>query len=197
MSPRGVAIRDVHERLFEAADRLLERDGPAGLTSRAVTSEAHTATGLLFRHFIDFDAFLAAFVIDRMQRFHGSAGGWVNRAGTASVTENLTDVALSLLPAATRLFEVAHARPSLMNRLMETHHAAAGAGLEEIERAITGYLDAEKSLGRVRADADTASVALALAASVHEMSIRHLPHDAKVREGIRRVVNALATPILA
>ncbi len=37
--PTGVAIRDVREQLFDAADRILLRDGPGALTSRAVTTE--------------------------------------------------------------------------------------------------------------------------------------------------------------
>src|SRR5262245_2037194 len=163
MSPRGVAIPDVHARLVAAAERVLDRDGPAGLTSRAVTAEAGTATGLLFRHFEDFDAFLAALVADRMQEVHRQARGWVGRVGSGSVAENLVEAALSLLPVASRLFEVVHARPSLVSRLMQSRIAHAGAGLEDIERAFATYLEAEKKLGRVRSDADTAAVALALA----------------------------------
>jgi len=55
--PTGVAIRDVRAQLFDAAERVLRRDGPSGLTSRAVTAEAGVAKGVLHRHFDDFDAF--------------------------------------------------------------------------------------------------------------------------------------------
>jgi AcrR family transcriptional regulator len=54
--PTGVHIRDVREQLFEAAERVLLRDGPDGLTSRAVTTEAGVAKGVLHRHFADVDA---------------------------------------------------------------------------------------------------------------------------------------------
>jgi AcrR family transcriptional regulator len=47
--PTGVAIRDVREQLFDAAERVLLRDGPAALTSRAVTDEAGVAKGVLHR----------------------------------------------------------------------------------------------------------------------------------------------------
>ena len=66
--PTGVALRDVREQLFDAADRVLLRDGPSGLTSRAVTDEAGVAKGVMHRHFDDFDAFLAEFVLDRVNR---------------------------------------------------------------------------------------------------------------------------------
>ena len=66
--PTGVAIRDVREQLFDAAERVLLRDGPNALTSRAVTTEAGCAKGVLHKHFADFDAFLAEFVLDRIAR---------------------------------------------------------------------------------------------------------------------------------
>ena len=71
--PTGVAIRDAREQLFDAAERVLLRDGPNALTSRAVTTEAGCAKGVLHRHFADFDAFLAELVADRIARLEGQA----------------------------------------------------------------------------------------------------------------------------
>ena len=53
--PTGVAHPRVREHLFEAAERVLLREGPSALTSRAVTTEAGCAKGVLHRHFADFD----------------------------------------------------------------------------------------------------------------------------------------------
>jgi hypothetical protein len=41
--PAGVALRDPRQQLFDAAARVLLRDGVTGLTSRAVTTEAGVA----------------------------------------------------------------------------------------------------------------------------------------------------------
>src|ERR1700728_3286278 len=71
--PTGVAIRDVREQLFDAAERVLLRDRPDALTSRAVTTEAGVAKGVLHRHFADFDAFLAEVVLDRVGRMDSQA----------------------------------------------------------------------------------------------------------------------------
>src|SRR6201993_3903756 len=82
--PTGVAIRDPRGQLFEAAERVLLRDGPEALTSRAVTAEAGVAKGVLHRHFADFDAFLAELALDRTARIDRMAAGLRAAAGTGS-----------------------------------------------------------------------------------------------------------------
>jgi len=72
--PTGVHLRDARRQLFDAAERVLLRAGPSGLTSRAVTDEAGCAKGVLHRHFTDFDAFLAELVLDRAEQLEAQAG---------------------------------------------------------------------------------------------------------------------------
>src|SRR5580693_6488484 len=87
--PTGVALRDARQQLFDAAERVLLRDGPSALTSRAVTDEAGVAKGVLHRHFADFDGFLAAFTLDRIARLDDQAAALRAAAGTGTVTGNL------------------------------------------------------------------------------------------------------------
>src|SRR5918998_6510925 len=89
--PTGVALRDAREQLFAAAERVLLREGPLGLTSRAVTSEAGVAKGVLHRHFTDFDAFLIAMVLDRIAGVESRSATLLAAAGTGTVTANLAD----------------------------------------------------------------------------------------------------------
>src|SRR6185437_14896111 len=88
--PTGIALRDVREQLFAAAEQVLLRDGPSGLTSRAVTDEADCAKGVLHRHFADFDAFLAELVLDRATQLEGQASALRDSAGAGTVTDNLS-----------------------------------------------------------------------------------------------------------
>lgn len=94
--PTGVAIRDAREQLFDAAERVLLRDGPSALTSRAVTTEAGCAKGVLHRHFADFDAFLAELVLDRVRRIDHQAAALRDSAGTGTVADNLTGALTNL-----------------------------------------------------------------------------------------------------
>src|SRR5271165_6964729 len=87
--PTGVAIRDPRGQLFDAAERVLLRDGPGGLTSRAVTAEAGVAKGVLHRHFADFDAFLIELALDRLTRIAAQAAALLAAAGSGTVAGNL------------------------------------------------------------------------------------------------------------
>src|SRR5271155_2212943 len=84
-------MRDARQQLFDAAERVLLRDGPSALTSRAVTTEAGCAKGVLHRHFADFDDFLAELVLDRIARIERQSLSLMGSAGTGTVTDNLTD----------------------------------------------------------------------------------------------------------
>ena len=88
--PTGVHLRDARRQLFDAAERVLLRDGPDGLTSRTVTDEAGCAKGVLHRHFTDFDAFLTGLVLDRGAELETRARALRDSAGTGSVVSNLT-----------------------------------------------------------------------------------------------------------
>ena len=77
--PTGIPIRDIRDQLFDAAERVLLRDGPSALTSRAVTTEAGVAKGILHRHFPDFDAFLAALVLTHIERLDAGSRSFARR----------------------------------------------------------------------------------------------------------------------
>jgi AcrR family transcriptional regulator len=191
MSPRGVAIPDLREQLFRATDQVLVRDGPSGLSGRAITSEAGCATGLLYNHFGDLDEFLAQFVLDRLRLAAERAAELPARAGEATVADNLTDAALAI-PGSSGLamITLVRSRPSVAARLRETV-AEGPQGLQTIEDSFAAYLEAEKQLGRVRADADTEALALGLVGAVHHLWLTAAT-GALDRKRVRRVLAALA-----
>jgi AcrR family transcriptional regulator len=165
--PTGVAIRDVREQLFDAAERVLLRDGPSGLTSRAVTTEAGCAKGVLHRHFADFDEFLAEFVLDRVNRLDEQAAALRGAAGTGTVVGNLTaaltgvfgSVAVAIVPLITF-------RDELRARLRQAWPAGVPV-LTEAVIMITSYLSAERDLGRIAADAEPEALGPTLIGAAH------------------------------
>jgi hypothetical protein len=72
--PTGVALRDVREQMF--------------------------AKGVLHRHFADFDAFLAALVLDRIARMDTQAAALRESAGTRTVAGNFAGALTDLFESA-------------------------------------------------------------------------------------------------
>ncbi|MGW1008521.1 TetR/AcrR family transcriptional regulator [Streptomyces termitum] len=191
MSPRGVATPDVRERLFAAAERVVERDGAGALTSRSVTTEAGCAKGLLHAHFAGFDEFVAELCLDRFARTAEKARALEGLAGRGTVAGNLDTVVLALFdsggPAVSGLVM---GRPAAALRVREA--LAGGApGFAAIEESVAGYLEAERERGRVPAALDTAAAALALVGTSHHLLMTTWPDSPDPRPRVRRLLTAL------
>jgi AcrR family transcriptional regulator len=166
--PTGVHLRDARQQLFDAAERVLLRDGPAGLTSRAVTDEAGCAKGVLHRHFSDFDAFLADLVLDRAAQLETQADALRESAGTGTVAGNLTTALTALFgPVPVAIIPLITFRDELRARLRRARPGGGIAILSEATTAISAYLADERELGRVAADADIDSLTLSLVGGAH------------------------------
>ncbi|MFJ6673150.1 TetR/AcrR family transcriptional regulator [Actinosynnema sp. NPDC091369] len=192
--PTGVTIRDVRDQLFDAADRILLRDGPSALTSRAVTAEAGVAKGVLHRHFADFDAFLAEFVLDRVHRMDAQAAALRDSAGVGSVADNLTDALTALFGSvAVAIVALVTFRDELRARLRETWPAGVPV-LTEAVIMIAAYLAAERDLGRLAPDAPVDALAPTLIGTAHLLfADRGARPD---REAVHRAVTSVVAGAL-
>jgi AcrR family transcriptional regulator len=162
-----VALRDAREQLFDAAERVLLRDGPNALTSRAVTTEAGCAKGVLHRHFADFDAFLVELVQDRIARIDNQAAALRESAGTGTVAGNLTGVLTDLFGSvAVAIVGLMIFRDDLRARLRQNRPTGVPV-LAEAAAMIASYLTAERDLGRIAADADVDTLAPTLIGAGH------------------------------
>jgi AcrR family transcriptional regulator len=165
--PTGVAMRDAREQLFDAAERVLLRDGPEALTSRAVTTEAGCAKGLLHKHFADFDGFLAELVLDRIRRLDDQTEALLKAAGQGSVVDNLTTTLTDLFGSvAVAVVSLTISRDALRARLREAVPVGVPI-LTEAGQALRDYLSAEQTYGRIPADADVDVLGLTLIGTAH------------------------------
>ena len=193
--PTGVAIRDVREQLFDAAERVLLRDGPNALTSRAVTAEAGCAKGVLHRHFADFDAFLAEFVLDRVDRMDTQAAALRDSAGTGTVAGNLTGALTALFGSvAVAIVALVTFRDELRARLRQAWPAGVPV-LTEAAAMIASYLTAERDLGRIAADADVDTLAPTLIGAGHLLFAdrKGTPPEA---EAVRKMVTTVIAGVV-
>ena len=194
--PTGVAIRDPRGQLFDAAERVLLRNGPGGLTSRAVTAEAGVAKGVLHRHFADFDAFLAELALERVAWIGAQAAALRAMAGSGTVAGNLSAALPDLFsPATLALIRLVIARDELRARL----RAATGSRIPLVSEStalVASYLAAERDLGRVAAGADISTLAPTLIGAVHLLftDADGTPEPAAVARVIAAVLAAARQP---
>jgi AcrR family transcriptional regulator len=183
-------LRDAREQLFDAAERVLLRDGPNALTSRAVTAEAGVAKGVMHRHFADFDAFLAELVLDRVARLDGQAATLCESAGTGTVADNLTGALTDLFgPVAVAIVGLIISRDGLRARLREAGTSRIPL-LGEGTAMIASYLTAERDLGRIATDTDVDTLAPTLIGAAHLLftSREGIPVEA---EAVHKVVTTV------
>ncbi|MGB3443354.1 MAG: TetR family transcriptional regulator [Actinophytocola sp.] len=189
--PTGVALREVRRQLFDAAERILLRDGANALTSRAVTTEAGCAKGVLHRHFADFDAFLADLVLDRIDRIDPQAAALREAAGTGTVAANLTSALTALFESvAVAIVSLITARDGLRARLRETIPAGVPV-LTEGATMIAAYLTAERDLGRIALDRDPNLLAFTLIGTAHLLYAGKegdRPEDGAVEEIVTTII---------
>lgn len=189
--PTGVAMRDARELLFGAAERVLLRDGPEALTSRAVTTEAGCAKGLLHKHFTDFDGFLAELVLDRIGRIRERGEVLMSAVGQRSVVENLTGMLTELFGSvAVAIVSLTISRDGLRARLRDAVPVGVPI-LSEAGQVIRDYLAAEQAGGRIPAGADVDVLGLTLIGTAHMMFADRTgtrPAEADVRSFVASVV---------
>ncbi|MGX8903761.1 TetR/AcrR family transcriptional regulator [Streptomyces netropsis] len=191
--PTGTALRDAREQLFDAAERVLLRDGSSALTSRAVTTEAGCAKGVLHRHFADFDAFLADLVMDRIARIDHQAAALRDSAGAGTVADNLTGALTELFgPVAVAIVALVTSRDGLRARLRQAGVAGIPI-MTEATAMIASYLVAERELGRIAPAADINTLAPTLVGAGHLMFADRngTPPEA---EAVRKVVTTVIRP---
>jgi AcrR family transcriptional regulator len=165
--PTGVALTNARTVLFDAAARVLQREGPGGLTSRAVTIEAGVAKGVMHRYFADFDAFLAELILDRVTELDGATRPLREAAGTASVADGLVELLTVVFsPLAVAIVALVITRDRLRIRLREMG-AARFPLIAEGTAIVRAYLVAEQARGRIPATADIATLAPTLIGATH------------------------------
>lgn len=190
--PRGVAIPEVREQLFQAAERVLFRSGAEGFSSRAIAQEAGVAKGLLFNHFTDLDQFLAELVLDRARTAGRETTALTAKAGSGDVAANLADSAASLLRSPVfAIAAIVHSRPSIMARLHELGPGRPFHLLGDVEKAFGDYLEAEKTAGRIAAEVDTETLAMSLVGTLHYGFVTGRVDESNAREHVQRIVGCL------
>lgn len=194
--PTGVHLRDARQQLFDAAERVLLRDGASGLTSRAVTDEAGCAKGVLHRHFTDFDAFLAELVLHRAAQLEAQTAALLDSAGTGMVGDNLTTALTALFgPVSAAILPLITFHDELRARLRQATPGGGIAILGQATTAIGAYLTEEQTLGRIAPGVDIDALTLSLVGGGHLLVSDREPGPATATAISKYVTAALAKAV--
>jgi AcrR family transcriptional regulator len=189
--PTGIALRDARAQLFAAAERVLVRDGPSGVTSRAVTDEAGVAKGVMHRHFSDFDEFLVELIRARIARLDNQAGEFDAIVGKGTLVANLAVVLTDIFtPTTLGLVALINSRDALRTHLRATTPRGIPIFTEASSMLVT-YLAAERTLGRLIPSADLETLAFTLVGTGHLLfagELGALPDASAVEEVVASIV---------
>jgi AcrR family transcriptional regulator len=149
---------------------------------------------VLHRHFADFDAFLAAFVLDRIGRLDDRTAALRAAAGTGTVADNLTGALTALFAsAAVAIVGLVTARDEVRARLRRDLPAGVPV-LTEAAIMLAGYLAAERELGRIAAGADVDTLAAMLIGTTHLLAAG-LDGDTPQPDAVRTIVTTVLTGV--
>ncbi|MDL9977807.1 TetR/AcrR family transcriptional regulator [Microbacterium candidum] len=166
----------VRDHILDAALRVVERDGLAGASTRAISAESGLAAGTMYNYFAGRLDVVASAIVRRSERTAEPIADFADLAGTGTVRGNLDVFAQragrvldELLPLVAAAFADADLLQELRRRVAASPRLANPiAGLER-------YLAAEARLGRVRSDADLPAVCALVGSLCHDDAFqRHL-----------------------
>jgi AcrR family transcriptional regulator len=147
------------ERLLDALAEIMRTRGLAEATTKEIARLAGCSEALLYKHFRDKEELMLSVLRERMPPFTHRL-----TPGEGTVTGNL----VATVHGGLRFYRKAF--PMMAGMLAQPRVLAAtreslgkyNAGPQEPVVRVAAYLDAEKKLGRVRADANASSIAALL-----------------------------------
>ncbi|WP_345732054.1 helix-turn-helix domain-containing protein [Cryptosporangium minutisporangium] len=186
--------------MLDAAATVMRERGLAHATTKEIAKEAGFSEATLYKHFTDKTELFVRVLAERLPAFVPMLANLAEGQGT--VLDNLRLVAAAAIRFYADSFPISasiFAEP----KVLDAHRAAlrrTGSGPHRANDGVVAYLTAEQGLGRVRADADPASLAALLLgacfqhAFLYQFTDRSLDVDAE--DAAERLVAALAPAVV-
>jgi AcrR family transcriptional regulator len=153
-----MGTRDV---ILDAAAEVMRSRGLAKATTKEIARASGFSEATLYKHFADKAALLVAVLRERSPVFVTLTRNLEDQAGQDTVLANLTGVAEAAIAFYQQGFPMMasiFSDPDILNAHREAMSRQT-AGPHKANLGVTAYLEAERTLGRIRADADTTAAA--------------------------------------
>ncbi|HEX6536481.1 MAG TPA: TetR/AcrR family transcriptional regulator [Gemmatimonadaceae bacterium] len=185
------STRTLRASLIDHAQRLVEREGAAALTMRALAAEAGCAVGLPYKVFASREELVAELIYAEYRRLRTAFDALVAGAGTGTVAGNLQRYAELMLesPSVALAQELHH--DAELSRAVGARAVEAGL-VKAVESTVVDYLAAEKKLGRVDADVDARAFGFLIAGAIHNLLISGEVYPRPGRAKLERMLTAVA-----
>ncbi|MFI6052627.1 TetR/AcrR family transcriptional regulator [Streptomyces violascens] len=148
-------------RIVDAAHELMLTIGLARATTKEIAKAAGCSEAALYKHFASKEDLFVTVLKERLPKLGPLVEGLAAEPGKRSVESNLTEIARQAALFYEESFPIAaslYADPQLKRRHDEALREL-GSGPHMPIEWVDGYLRAERSAGRIRADADTYAAA--------------------------------------
>ena len=188
------SVAPSRERFIDAALVVMSTRGIAASTTKLIAAQAGLSEALLYKHFSDKQQLFLAVLEERLPRprFDPNASRGEDLAeGLTALVEQLMAFFAASFPISASIFGT----PELLAQHREGI-AAHGHGPHEPVSVVMAYLDAERETGRVRTDADTASVARALVGAAFHQGFLAAFSGADAVPDARAVAAGIAAVVL-
>ncbi len=162
--------------ILAAAHQVIRERGLAGATTKEIARRAGYSEGSIYNHFQDKLDLVSCVIAENLPDLWVTVQELTQKVGQATVQANLERVAevaqiffYEMIPLSSAVF----ADPELRRRYRD-QVAKTGGPINDYQ-AISAYIQAEQTLGRLTSELDAATMTLALLGSCHEYaSLAHV-----------------------
>jgi AcrR family transcriptional regulator len=183
------------QKILDAAQRLLETDGLARLTTKELATAAGCAEGTLFNHFRTKEDIVLAVVMENAPRFREAVTQL--RHSERTVEKNLEELALMCIRFSEKLIPLGASL--LGDSALLTRHRTLdpGRGPKETHELIADYVVQEQKAGRIDASVEPLSVPLLIfGPCFHRVFIRQVAGKNPPPTDDRKFISLLITSIM-
>lgn len=170
----GGSSLDVRDHLLASAKVVIQRDGLAAASMRAIAKQAGVATGTLYNYFANREKLVVRAIMHQSSRIRDELAAMPDRAGQATVAVNLqhgasmiVDLLQEIVPFAIAIV----ANPAMRRELRQ--HLGDGGGHDAARQPVTDYLRREHALGRLHPETDIDAATALILGACHELVFTH------------------------
>lgn len=165
---------DVRDHLLAAAKVVIQRDGLAAASMRAIANQAGVATGTLYNYFANREKLVVQAIMHQSSGTRDQLAVMLDRAGQATVATNLehaASIVVDLLQEIVPFAIAVVANPAMRGELR--HHLGDGGGHDAARQPMSDYLRREQALERLHPETDIDAVTALILGACHELVFTH------------------------